>query len=541
MSVLSARGSFGNYHLESLVGRGGMGEVWLARDRAGGAVALKVLSAAYSADPGYRRRFEREAWLGTQVHNPHIVPIHAFGEVDGHLFLEMAYIEGVDLATRLRSGALVPGRAVEVIVQAAEALDAAHAAGLVHRDVKPGNILEDANGFVYLIDFGIARAAAGTPLTATGLVVGTLGYMAPERFTGTAEARSDVYSLACVLYETLTGNLPFGDGDPAQQMHAHLMSEPPRASQAARGVPSALDAVIARGMAKEPGDRYASAGEFAAAARAALGWPASAPAPPVAAPATSGPHPRTRVMNAVGSPPTLAETRPVPQTPETRPVPQTPETRPVPQTPEPRTHPVVHPDLRRKRLVRRWIPVAAGLALVAAAALWLLSGVFESDSVPVTTTQASSAAASTGAPPPSTGGQPPAPAGAVRDGNLAFTVTEVVSNVSATGAPGGSYTIVTLTVTNVSRGEQVFRIADQRLITAAGRTLVPDAAATTALSPSRAGVDQLAPGSTHTIRLAFDLPGKDKNGKKNDKKIDVPSQLALHGAPSSPGVTVPLG
>ncbi|WP_433729670.1 serine/threonine-protein kinase [Nocardia sp. CA-129566] len=557
MSVLSARGSFGNYHLESLVGRGGMGEVWLARDRTGSAVALKVLSAAYSADPGYRRRFEREAWLGTQVHNPHIVPIHAFGEVDGHLFLEMAYIEGVDLATRLRSGALVPGRAVEVIVQAAEALDAAHAAGLVHRDVKPGNILEDANGFVYLIDFGIARAAAGTALTATGLVVGTLGYMAPERFTGTAEARSDVYSLACVLYETLTGNLPYGDGDPAQQMHAHLMSEPPRASQAARGVPPALDAVIARGMAKEPGDRYTSAGEFAAAARAALGWPASAHSTsPVAAPATSGPHPRTRVMTAIDSPQHLAETRPMPQTPETRPqprppeprleprtpetrpVPQRPETRPQPQPPEPRIHPVVHPGLRRKRLMRRWIPVAAGLALVAAAALWLLSGVLESDSVPGTTTQASSAAASTGAPPPSTGGQPPA--GAVRDGNLAFTVTEVVSNVSATGAPGGSYTIVTLTVTNVSRGEQVFRIADQRLITAAGRALVPDAAATTAFSPSRAGVDQLAPNSTHTIRLAFDLPGKDKN-KKNDKKVDVPSQLVLHGAPSSPGVTVPLG
>jgi serine/threonine-protein kinase len=265
MSVQSAGGSFGNYRLERLVGRGGMGEVWLARDRTGGIVALKVLSAAYSADPAYRRRFEREARLGAQVRNPHIVPIRAFGEVDGHLFLEMVYIEGIDLATRLRSGALVPARAVEVIAQAAEALDAAHAAGLVHRDVKPGNILEDTSGFVYLIDFGIARAADGSALTATGLVVGTLGYLAPERFTGTADVRSDVYSLACVLYETLTGKLPYGDGDPAQQMHAHLMAEPPRASRAVEGVPPALDAVIARGMAKEPGERYASAGEFAAA------------------------------------------------------------------------------------------------------------------------------------------------------------------------------------------------------------------------------------------------------------------------------------
>lgn len=522
----SAGGSFGNYHLERLVGRGGMGEVWLARDRAGSTVALKVLSAAYSADPGYRRRFEREARLGGQVRHPHIVPIGAFGEVDGHLFLEMAYIEGVDLATRLRSGALALARAVEVIAQAAEALDAAHSAGLVHRDVKPGNILEDTTGFVYLIDFGIARAADGSALTATGLVVGTLGYMAPERFTGTAEASSDVYSLACVLYESLTGSLPYGDGDPAQQMHAHLMSEPPRASRAARGVPPALDAVIARGMAKEPGERYASAGEFAAAACAALGWPVSAqPAPPVGDPARSGSRPLTRVMTAVGPPPTLVEPRP------------------TPQTPEPRIFspaPAAHPGPWRKLLVRRWLPVAAGLALVAAAALWLASGVLGSDSAPITTT---SAAAPTDSLPSSTVGQPPVPAGAVRDGNFAFTVAEVVSNVSRTGSgnPGGSYTIVTLTVTNVSQRGQVFRIADQRLITAAGRSIAPDATATTQFNPSHNGVDQIDPGSTRTIRLAFDLPGKDNNGKKNDKKNDVPSQLVLHGAPSSPGVTVPVG
>lgn len=522
----SAGGSFGNYHLERLVGRGGMGEVWLARDRTGNVVALKVLSAAYSADPGYRRRFEREARLGAQVRNPHIVPIRAFGEVDGHLFLEMSYIEGVDLSTRLRSGALVPARAVDVIAQAAEALDAAHATGLVHRDVKPGNILEDTSGFVYLIDFGIARAADGTALTATGLVVGTLGYMAPERFTGAAEARSDVYSLACVLYETLTGNLPYG-GDPAQQMHAHLLSEPPRASRGARGVPPALDAVIACGMAKEPGERYASAGAFAAAARAALGRPASAhPTPPVADSATSDPHSLTRVMPTVGPRPTLAEPRPEPQTPEPRPF---------------SPAPIARPDPGRKRLVRRWLPVAGGLALVAAAALWLLSGAVRTDSAPATTTHAASAA--TDSVPPSTGGQLPAPAGAVHDGNFAFTVTEVVSGVSRTGSanPGGPYTIVTLTVTNVSQHGQVFRIADQRLITIAGRSLVPDAAATTELNQSRSGVDHIDPGSSRTIRLAFDLPGKDKNGKKNDKKNDVATQLVLHGASSSPGVTVPVG
>ncbi|MEU2104683.1 serine/threonine-protein kinase [Nocardia sp. NPDC019255] len=283
MSIQSAGGTFGNYFLERLLGRGGMGEVWLAHDRDGRAVALKVLSSAYTADPLYRQRFEREARLGARARNPHIVPIHAFGEVDGHLFLEMAYIDGIDLGTRLRSGPLPPDRAVDVIAQAAEALDAAHAAGLVHRDVKPGNILLHTSGFVYLIDFGIARAADGTALTATGLVVGTLGYMAPERFTGTVDARSDVYSLACVLYEALTGQPPYGAGDPAQQMRAHLMTEPPRASRAADGVPAALDDVIARGMAKEPDARYGSAGQFAAAASAALN-PSARPNTPVPAP-----------------------------------------------------------------------------------------------------------------------------------------------------------------------------------------------------------------------------------------------------------------
>ncbi len=504
-----------------------MGEVWLARDRTGGTVALKVLSAAYSADPGYRRRFEREAQLGAKVRNSHIVPINAFGEIDGHLFLEMAYIEGVDLATRLRSGALTPPRAVEIISQAAEALDAAHAEGLVHRDVKPGNILEHTSGFVYLIDFGIARAADGTALTATGLVVGTLGYMAPERFTGTADARSDVYSLACVLYETLTGQLPYGDGDPAQQMRAHLMSAPPRAAQVAREVPPALDAVIARGMAKEPDERYASAGEFAAAARGALGAPASAqPARPVLDSEASHGGPPTRVMTSADVPPTA--------------------TMPGPVTAHPRglaPTRIAPPAARHKAVPRWWVPVAAGAALVAAAALWLLSSL-GSGPVPSTTTPEAPATAWT-APP---GGAQPADAGrGVRDGNFAFTVTEVVSNANTTGpaTTGGTYTIVTLTVTNVSDGKQAFTIADQRLVTTDGRSVAPDAAATAELDLSRNDFDQIDPGGTSTIRLAFDLPGKDKKndkkpGKKDDRVDAVPSHLVLHGSPSSPGVTVPI-
>jgi serine/threonine-protein kinase len=510
MSVQSAGGTFGNYSLERLLGRGGMGEVWLAHDSAGHAVALKVLSAAYTADSLYRQRFEREARLGIRARDPHIVPIHAFGEVDGHLFLEMAYIEGVDLGTRLKSGALPPDRAVDVITQAAEALDAAHAAGLVHRDVKPGNILLHTSGFVYLIDFGIARAADGTALTATGLVVGTLGYMAPERFTGAADARSDVYSLACVLYESLTGKPPYGAGDPAQQMRAHLMTEPPRASRAARDVPPALDAVIARGMAKEPEARYSSAGQFAAAASAAVTRSAPArPTPPVApAPAPVG-HTPTRIMTSA-----------VPA-------------RPTPEAGSP--NPAGRLARQRKR---RWLPVAAGAALAAVAALWLLGGGIDIGSTPVAGPTPTEAATPADTSLPPSDGQPAA-GPAARDGNFAFAVIDVrTADPASTGHP---HTVVTLTVTNVSGHEQALAVADQRLVTTGGRSVAPDAAVTAELNSPGEDFTRIADGRVSTVRLAFDLPGKNKNGKKNDKKDEAPSHLVLHGAPSSPGVTVPIG
>ncbi|WP_067796739.1 protein kinase domain-containing protein [Nocardia beijingensis] len=517
MSVQSAGGTFGNYSLERLLGRGGMGEVWLAHDREGRAVALKVLSAAYTADSLYRQRFEREARLGARARNPHIVPIHAFGEVDGHLYLEMAYIDGVDLGTRLRSGALPPDRAVDVIAQAAEALDAAHAAGLVHRDVKPGNILLHTSGFVYLIDFGIARAADGTALTATGLVVGTLGYMAPERFTGTVDARSDVYSLACVLYETLTGRPPYGAGDPAQQMRAHLMTEPPRASRAAPGVPPALDDVIAKGMAKEPDARYGSAGEFAAAAAAALNrFTPARPSPPVRS-TPAPPSPPVRSAAPAGRTPTRIMPAATPSQ--------------LPREVRPPAPPWQHGP--RPKL--RWLTAAAA-ALVVTAALWLVIGGIDIGSAPVAGTTTGRAAPSSDSL-PSAGGQPAGSAPAVRDGDFAFTVTDVVSDAAAAS---GARTIVTLTVTNVSDREQTLAFADQRLVTTGGHSLPPDAAGTAELNPSGGDFVRVAPGRVSTIRLAFDLPGKNKNGKKNDKKDEVPTHLVLHGAPSSPGVTVPI-
>ncbi|MET8649208.1 protein kinase domain-containing protein [Nocardia aurea] len=263
---------FGHYRLERLLGSGGTGRVWSARDtRTDRDVALKVLTAEVGADPAYRQRFTREARLAAQLRGPHTVPIHGFGELDGRLYLDMALIEGVDGAELLRrEGRLAPDAAVRIVTQAAVALDAAHRIGLVHRDVKPSNLMVTSTGFVYLIDFGTAVSAGQRPITATGQMVGTLGYVAPERFGGTADARSDQYSLACVLYELLTRRRPFGDGDAPQQVCAHLMSTPPMASDLVAAVPPELDAVIARAMAKEPGDRWSTAGEFAAAAHAAV-------------------------------------------------------------------------------------------------------------------------------------------------------------------------------------------------------------------------------------------------------------------------------
>ncbi|GAA3230188.1 hypothetical protein GCM10017691_22920 [Pseudonocardia petroleophila] len=267
---------FGPYRLEELVGRGGMGEVYRAYDtRRDRIVALKRLPAHLAADPDFRARFRKEAAVASRLTEPHIVPIHDFGEIDGRLFLDMRLVTGRDLADVLAEGGpLAPARAVPIVAQVASALDAAHASGLLHRDVKPANVLLTGD-FAYLADFGVARAVDGSrdsALTATGATVGTLGYMAPERFLGDAvDHRVDVYALACVLFELLTGRTPFAGVTGPALMHAHLSTEPPAPSRLVGGIPTALDAVVARGMAKDPAHRFASAGELAAAATRALG------------------------------------------------------------------------------------------------------------------------------------------------------------------------------------------------------------------------------------------------------------------------------
>ncbi|MFC6010493.1 serine/threonine-protein kinase [Nocardia lasii] len=283
---MTHRVSFGRYTLEHLLGEGGMGQVWSAFDtQTRRRVAVKVLPADFARDDEYRTRFLREAQATASLQEPHVVPIHDFGEIEGRLFIDMALIVGDDVGTVLRrSGPMTPAEAISVVEQTAAALDAAHAIGLVHRDVKPSNIVTHATGFVYLIDFGIAWRQDQPTLTEQGAAVGTWAYMAPERFEGELSAQVDVYSLACVLYECLTGSKPFVNPEPAQQLVAHMFHDPPRAGAVNPAVPAALDEVIARGMAKRPGDRHESAGALAAAARAALDMPARLAVTEVAAP-----------------------------------------------------------------------------------------------------------------------------------------------------------------------------------------------------------------------------------------------------------------
>jgi len=287
---VDAGDTFGPYRVLGVLGRGGMGEVVRALDAEHEReVALKVLHPQWADDESYRERFRREAVVVARLREPHVVPIHRYGEIDGRLFLDMRLVEGEDLAGLLRrTGPLDPARAVDVVGQVARALDAAHADGLVHRDVKPSNVLlvaradggdlagsQPGDDFVYLVDFGIARPVGeqtGPSLTGTGLTIGSTEYMAPERFHGRElSPATDVYSLACVLFEALTGRRPFPPGDAVSQMYSHVNATPPPPSQLRPGLPQVLDGVVLRGLAKDPAERWTSAGGMAAAARAALG------------------------------------------------------------------------------------------------------------------------------------------------------------------------------------------------------------------------------------------------------------------------------
>jgi ABC-type amino acid transport substrate-binding protein len=272
-------GRLGRYQLQGVIGRGGMGEVHRAFDtRTNRVVALKVLPSHLAEDATYQQRFLRESRAVAGVNDPHVVPIHSFGAIDGRLYLDMRLIDGRNLGAMLEAGELFdPKFTVSLLEQVATALDAAHDANLIHRDVKPSNILITKRDFVYLIDFGLARSARDSGLTTAGNTLGTMAYMAPERFAGgVIDSRADVYSLACVLYECLTGELPFSADGLEQQIGAHISAPPPRPS-ALGGHLAAFDEVIAKGMAKSPAKRYRTAGQLAAAARKACETPVRHP------------------------------------------------------------------------------------------------------------------------------------------------------------------------------------------------------------------------------------------------------------------------
>jgi serine/threonine-protein kinase len=263
---------FGPYELQSLLGVGGMGEVYRAYDTTKDrTVAVKLLRAEMSADAGFQERFRRESRIAARLQEPHVIPVHDFGEINGVLYIDMRLVEGDNVHAELRrNGPLDPARAASIVGQVAAALDAAHASGLVHRDVKPENVLLTENDFAYLVDFGIAYLGGESGLTSAGAAIGSCAYMAPERFTGgQVGPAADIYSLACLLYECLTGSAPFPTGELSQLMGAHIMSPPPRPSITGPRVSAAFDAVVTRGMAKKPEGRFSSAGELARAASAA--------------------------------------------------------------------------------------------------------------------------------------------------------------------------------------------------------------------------------------------------------------------------------
>jgi len=277
---LESGGIVGGYRIESLLGRGGMAAVYLAEDgRLKRKVALKILSPELAADEAFRRRFVDESERLASVDHPNIIPIYEAGQDDGHLFIAMRYVDSTDLKKLIASERhLSPERAIAIVTQIAGALDAAHAKGLVHRDVKPANVLVavgsggDGSDHAYLSDFGLTKRTKETSgLTKTGFFMGSIDYVAPEQISGTGvDGRTDQYALACVLFQCLTGRTPYPRDDDAAVLFSHLSEPPPSVTETDAGLPQAIDAVLAKGMAKEKDDRFGSCLEFARAARAAL-------------------------------------------------------------------------------------------------------------------------------------------------------------------------------------------------------------------------------------------------------------------------------
>jgi serine/threonine protein kinase len=263
------------YRIDRAIGRGGMGVVYHATQLAlGRSVAIKLIATERAQDPVFRARFERESRLAASIEHPNVIPVYEAGDDDGLLFIAMRLVEGTDLAELLeRVGSLEPVRTVRLIGPLAGALDAAHAHGLVHRDVKPANVLLTRDEHLYLTDFGVAKhIGAGEGVTQAGQWVGSLDYLAPEQIRGEAVgASADIYALAGVLHHCLTGEIPYPRENDAAKLWAHVNAAPPRASRLRPGLPAAIDEVIARGLAKDPAARFHSAAELAYVCAQALG------------------------------------------------------------------------------------------------------------------------------------------------------------------------------------------------------------------------------------------------------------------------------
>jgi serine/threonine protein kinase len=271
------RPELGDYRIEGIVGCGRTGIVYLATDsRTGRAVALKVLREDVSIDPVYRERFRREGSMLAALRHPHIIPIYGMGELDGDLYIATRLVSGT-LKNLILAGPIELDLAMGIITAVGEAVDTAHAAGIVHRDIKPANVLLDPGPEVFLGDFGLARDPDAATLTLPGQVIGTLDYMAPEHLEAEGVGTpADIYAFTCLAVETLTGEVPYTRGTDAAVMYAHVMEEPPSVSARRPELPAALDDVIAAGMAKDPDDRPPTARALLTEMLRALGRPVPA-------------------------------------------------------------------------------------------------------------------------------------------------------------------------------------------------------------------------------------------------------------------------
>jgi serine/threonine protein kinase len=304
MARLADGARLDEFRIERLLDTGGMGEIYLAEDTTlGRRVAIKVLPEHLSEDETFRHRFERESRIAASLEHPNVVTVYSSGNVDGVVYIAMRYVPGTNLGALMARGRVDRPTLLRILGQVAGALDAAHAIGLVHRDVKPGNILVKADpeagaiGDAYLADFGLARNVAGERTT-EGHPMGTVHYVAPEQIQEQpTDGRADVYALGCVLFEALTGRVPYPSEDARAELMRHLTEAPPSASALDASLPGEVDEVIRRALAKDPAGRYASCSDLVAAAAEALSHaapiptrPDAAPTEPVAVPGTGAGH-----------------------------------------------------------------------------------------------------------------------------------------------------------------------------------------------------------------------------------------------------------